>query len=143
MNKKFIISWIVAFVVWTAGGFVVHVLWLSGDYEKLANLARPEEAQEALMHFMLLAHVLMAGAFVWIYQRGNENKPWMEQGLRYGIAIALLAPIPTYMMYYVVQPTSGMLTIKQLTADSVVVILVALIVAFLNKPTAISSGDAA
>ncbi len=142
MNKKFIISWIVAFVVWTAGGFVVHALWLSGDYEKLANLARPEEAQEALMHFMLLAHVLMAGAFVWIYQRGNENKPWMEQGLRYGIAIALLAPIPTYMMYYVVQPTSGMLTIKQLTADSVVVILVALIVAFLNKPTANSSGDA-
>jgi hypothetical protein len=85
----------------------------------------------------------MAGAFVWIYQRGNENKPWMEQGLRYGIAIALLAPIPTYMMYYVIQPTSGMLTIKQLTADSVVVILVALIVAFLNKPTALSSGDAA
>lgn len=143
MNKKFIISWVVAFVVWTAGGYVVHVLWLSGDYERLANLARPEEAQEALMHFMLLAHVLMAGAFVWIYQRGIENKPWMEQGLRYGIAIALLAPIPTYMMYYVVQPTSGMLTIKQLTADSVVVILVALIVAFLNKPTAISSGDAA
>ena len=143
MNKKFIISWVVAFVVWTVGGFVVHVLWLGGDYEKLANLARPEEAQEALMHFMLLAHVLMAGAFVWIYQRGNENKPWMEQGLRYGIAIALLAPIPTYMMFYVVQPTSGMLTIKQLAADSVVVILVALIVAFLNKPTAISSGDAA
>jgi hypothetical protein len=143
MNKKFIISWVVAFVVWTAGGYVVHVLWLSGDYERLANLARPEEAQEALMHFMLLAHVLMAGAFVWIYQRGIENKPWMEQGLRYGIAIALLAPIPTYMMYYVVQPTSGMLTIKQLTADSVVVILVALIVAFLNKPTAISSSEAA
>ncbi len=143
MNKKFIISWVIAFVVWTAGGFVVHVLWLSDDYEKLANLARTEEAQEALMHFMLLAHVLMAGAFVWIYQRGIENKPWMEQGLRYGIAIALLAPIPTYMMYYVIQPTSGMLTIKQLTADSVVVILVALIVAFLNKPIAVSSGDAA
>ena len=31
------------------------------------------------------------GAFVWIYPRGTENKPWVQQGLRFGIAIALAA----------------------------------------------------
>ena len=136
MNKKFFISWAVVFVVWFVGSFLVHVLMLGETYAGLTNMMRPEAESEALFHFMVLAHVLMAGAFVWIYQRGNEDKPWMEQGLRYGIAIALLAPIPTFMIYYVVQQTPGMLAIKQSIGDSVVVIVVALVVAFLNKAPA-------
>jgi len=136
MNKKFLISWLVVFVVWFVGSFLVHVLMLGETYAGLTNMMRPEAEAQELFHFMFLAHVLMAGAFVWIYQRGNEDKPWMEQGLRYGIAIALLAPIPTFMIYYVVQQTPGMLAVKQSIGDSVVVIVVALVVAFLNKAPA-------
>ena len=136
MNKKFLISWGAVFVVWFVGSFLVHGLMLGETYAELTNMMRPEAEAEALFHFMLLAHVLMAGAFVWIYQRGHEDKPWMAQGLRYGIAIALLAPIPTFMIYYVVQQTPGMLAVKQSIGDSVVVIVVALVVAFLNKAPA-------
>ena len=136
MNKKFLISWGAVFVVWFVGSFLVHVLMLGETYDGLTNMMRPEAEAEALFHFMLLAHVLMAGAFVWIYQRGHEDKPWMAQGLRYGIAIALLAPIPTFMIYYVVQQTPGLLAVKQSIGDSVVVIVVALVVAFLNKAPA-------
>ena len=32
----------------------------------------------------------MAGAFTWIYARGVENKPWLGQGLRFGVAVAFL-----------------------------------------------------
>jgi hypothetical protein len=85
------------------------------------------------MHFMLLAHVIMAAAFVWIYQRGREAKPWLQQGLRYGIAIALLAPIPMFMIYYVVQPTPAALAIKQAIGDSVILLVLGVLVAFLNK----------
>jgi len=81
----------------------------------------------------LLAHVLMAGAFVWIYERGKEDKPWMQQGLRFGIAIALLAPIPTFMIYYTVQQTPGMLAVQQSIGDSLLVIVVALVTAFLGR----------
>ncbi len=35
--------------------------------------------------------IISWGAFVWIYQRGTEDKPWVQQGLRFGIAIALVA----------------------------------------------------
>ncbi len=133
MNKKFLISWVVAFVVWMAGSFLVHVLWLGETYAGMTNMMRPEAEAQALFHFMLLAHVLMAAAFVWIYQRGCEDKPWMEQGLRFGIAIAVLAPIPTFMIYYTVQQTPGMLAVQQSIGDSVVVIVLALVVAFLNK----------
>ena len=91
------------------------------------------EEQAGLFHFTLIAHVLMAGAFVWIYQRGNEDKPWLAQGLRFGVAIAIMAPIPTYMIYYAVQQTPEMLAISQSIGDSAVVIVVALVAAFLNR----------
>jgi hypothetical protein len=136
MDKKFLISTVAVFVVWMLGSFLVHGLWLTSTYETLSNMMRPLEEQESLFHFMLIAHVLMAGAFVWIYQRGNESKPWMQQGLRFGIAIALLAPIPTFMVYYSVQQTPGMLAVQQSIGDSVVVIIVGLVTAFLNRKTA-------
>ncbi|MCH7537507.1 MAG: hypothetical protein IID57_06595 [Proteobacteria bacterium] len=136
MNKKFLVSSIAVFVVWMIGSFLVHVLWLGPTYEGMTNIMRPAAEQEAMMHFMLIAHVMMAGAFVWIYERGKEDKPWMQQGLRFGIAIALLAPIPTFMIYYTVQQTPAMLAVQQSIGDSVVVIVVALVAAFLSRSNA-------
>ena len=78
------------------GSFGVHGAWLSDIYATMPNIMRTETDSQALFHFMLLAHIVMAGAFVWIYQRGTEDKPWAQQGLRFGVAIALLAPVPMF-----------------------------------------------
>ena len=72
------------------GGVVVHGMLLKGDYLALPNLFRPEAEAGALFPLMILAHVLMAGAFVWIYARGVEPKPWLAQGVRFGLAVALM-----------------------------------------------------
>ena len=133
MNKKFFISWIVAFVVWMAGSFALHGWYLVDTYQAMTDIMRPEAESQGLMHFMLLAHVMMAGAFVWIYQRGISDAPWLQQGLRFGVAIAIMAPIPTYTIYYVVQNMAGSLAVSQIIGDSIVVIVVALVVAFINK----------
>ena len=138
MNKNFLISWVVVFVVWMAGSFLVHGVWLAETYAAMTNMSRPEEEQMGLFHFMLLAHVLMAGAFVWIYQRGTESKPWTQQGLRFGIAIAIFGPIPTFMIYYTVQQTPGVLAVQQMIGASVLVVILGLIVAFLNRDSAVS-----
>ncbi len=55
---------------------------------------------------------------------------------RFGIAVALLAPIPMFMIYYVVQQKSAALAIRQSIGDGVVVIVVALVAAFLNRRSA-------
>jgi len=136
MNKKFAISWVAVFVVWMAGSFAVHGAWLSDLYGTLPNIMRTEAESQALFHLMLLAHIVMAGAFVWIYQRGAEDKPWLPQGLRFGIAIALLAPIPMFTIYYVVQQIPGALAVRQSIGDSLVVIVVALVAAFVNRDSA-------
>ena len=135
MNKKFLISWLAIFVVWMLGSFVVHGMLLGADYANAtAGLMRTDAEQPGLFHWMLIAHVIMAGAFVWIYNRGAEDKPWMRQGMRYGLAVALLAAAPTYMIYYTVQPIAGMLVVKQIVFDSALLLILGMVVAFLNKP---------
>lgn len=136
MNKKFLVSWAVVFIVWMAGSFALHGVWLGESYAALTNLYRPEERQMDLFYLMVIAHVMLAGAFVWIYQRGNENRPWLAQGVRFGIAVAVLAPIPTFMIYYVIQPLPSNLVITQIIGETVLCVILGMVVAFLNKPAA-------
>jgi hypothetical protein len=136
MNKKFFIAWAVVFVAWMAGSFVVHGVLLHDDYAQLPNLFRPEAEAQQYFPLMILAHVILAGAFAWIYARGVESKPWLAQGLRFGVAVALLTIVPTYMIYYVVEPMPGMSVVKQIVFDGILVTLLGAIVAFMYRPSA-------
>jgi hypothetical protein len=131
MNKKFLVAWLVVFVLYMAGGIVVHGVILGDDYTA-TGLMRPEAEAEKLMHLMILAHVLMSGAFVWIYARGVENKPWLGQGLRFGLAVAVLF-VPIYIIYYVVQPTPGELAAKQIVLETILTLVLGAVVAFLYR----------
>lgn len=135
-NKKFLIAWAVLFVVWMVGSFVVHGTLLRADYAQLANLFRPEAEAGKYFPLMILAHVLLAGAFVWIYLRGRENKAWLGQGIRFGIAVALLTVVPTYVIYYVVQPMPGAMVVKQIVFDGCLIVILGAVAAFMLKETA-------
>jgi hypothetical protein len=136
MNKKFIIAWIVLFIAWFMGSFVVHGVLLSSDYMQLTDLFRTEADQQKHFPLMILAHLILSGAFVWIYARGAEAKPWLAQGVRFGVAVALLTIVPTYMIYFVVQPMPGALVIKQIVFDGVLMIILGTIVAWLYRNAA-------
>jgi hypothetical protein len=132
MNKKFLIAWVVVFVLWMAGGILVHGILIGPDYMAMGTM-RPEAEQQSLMGLMLLAHAILAGAFVWTYARGVENKPWLGQGLRFGFAIACIAVIPTYLIYYVVQPTPGAVAVKQIVFDTILTTLLGAVTAWLYR----------
>ena len=133
MNGKFCLAWVVVFVVMMAGGFVVHGTILHDEYGKLPNLFRTDTDAQAHFPLMILAHVIMAGAFVWIYTRGIEAKPWLAQGIRFGVAVALLTCVPMYLIYYVVQPIPGALVGRQIVYDTIWMMLVGVVVAFLYR----------
>lgn len=133
MNKKFVIAWIVVFIAWMVGSFVIHGLVLGNDYAAMPQLFRPDADAQKYFPLMLLAHVILAGALVWIYARGVEAKPWAAQGMRFGIAAALLTVVPTYLIYYVVQPTPGAMAIKQIVFSAILLVLLGMLVAFLYR----------
>ncbi|MFN2645556.1 MAG: hypothetical protein ABR570_11230 [Burkholderiales bacterium] len=140
MNKRFYIAWLVVFIAWFMGSFLVHDLLLHDDYASLGNLFRREEDAKHLLPLMLLAHLVMSGAFVWIYARGVEARPWLGQGLRYGVAIALLTTVPWYLIYYVVQPMPGATVAKQIVFEAILVLVLGAIVAFMYRATPAKSG---
>ena len=135
MNKKFVIAWIVLFVAWFVGSFVVHGVLLRPDYMQLSSLFRIESDQQRYFPLMILAHVILSGAFVWIYARGVESKPWLSQGLRFGIAVALLTIVPSYLIYFVVQPMPAAVVVKQILFDGVLMLILGAIVAWLYRDT--------
>jgi hypothetical protein len=106
---------------------------LHDEYGKLPNLFRPEAEAQGNMPLMILAHVIMAGAFVWIYSRGIEAKPWLAQGVRFGLAVALLMSVPVYMIYYVVQPMPGSLAVRQVVYDSIMMVIVGIATAWVYR----------
>ena len=138
MNKTFWLAWLVVFIAWFMGSFLVHGVLLHDDYMALQGkgLFRSEQDSQQYFHFMILAHVMLSGAFVWIYSRGVEAKPWLAQGARFGVAVAFLTTIPLYTIYYVVQPMPGMVVLKQIVLDSALMLILGVIVALIyRQPT--------
>lgn len=136
MDKRFFVAWVVVFVVWMAGSFVVHGVLLGAHYAKLPNLFRPESDAQKYFPLMILAHVILAGAFVWIDRPGREDKPVVAQELRFGLAVALLTVVPTYAIYYVVQPMPGAMVVKQIVFDGILLLVLSAVAAALSKPRA-------
>ena len=132
-DKKFWISFVIALVVTMLGGGAVHAGWLAGDYAALPNIMRTAEDGDAHFHFMVIAHVLMAGGLAWIYRVGRKDGDWVGQGLRFGVAIALVSAVPYFMIYHGVAQFPMDLMVKQIIGDTVTLLAAGLAVAFVNK----------
>jgi len=130
---KLIVSAIVMFIMTFALSWFVHGFLLYGDYMQMIGAMRKPEDTHALMGWMVLAHALFATAFAWIYLRGREDKPWLAQGIRYGIAIAVLAIAPVYLIYHVVTPVPLAVAFKQIVFDTIRVVLMGIVVAWINR----------
>jgi hypothetical protein len=133
MNLRFVVSVVVLFIWTMLAGMVVHGILLGPDYTALTNLYRPEAEQQGNMLWMVIAHVSMAIGLTWVYRMGKEERPWLMQGVRFGIAIFFLMNLSIYLIYYAVQPMPGMLAVKQICFDGVAGILTGIITAFVNR----------
>jgi MFS superfamily sulfate permease-like transporter len=133
MRWKFVISVVVMFVMLFLLGWGVHGTWLAGDYAKLPSLTRPMPEVWNRFPFMLLAQLLTAVGFTWIYLKGKEAKPWLAQGIRYGVAIAVLTTIPVNLVHYVVMPFPPELVLKQASFDVATIILMGIVLAWINR----------
>lgn len=133
LDRKFLLSAVAVLVLLWFGGYFVHGVLLHSEYARLPNLMRPMSDFTTYWPFMLLARVLTALAFTWVYLKGMESGPWLGQGLRYGIAVAVMMLIPSYLIYYVVMPFPLSLVIKQIVFDSILFMILGVAVAWINR----------
>jgi hypothetical protein len=131
-TKRLVLTIIVVFVVACLTGFLIHAYLLQADYMAIKEHYRPEGQEK--MIFINLAYLSFAIGSVWIYANGVENKPWLGQGVRFGLAMALVLAIPSFFIAYAVQPVPSALMVKQILFETADKILLGIITAALYRP---------
>ena len=133
MNKiRLLLTIVVVFVVANFTGYFIHAVWLKQDYMPVANLYRPEGQEK--MVFIILAYLSFAVGSVWAYAHGVENKPWLGQGLRFGLVLWLILSVPWFFITYAVQPIPALLLAKQVIMEGIDKIVLGVIIAALYRP---------
>ena len=133
MNKTFVLSVVAVFVTSMILGVVVHHMLLGQEYAKLVYLFRKPDDAQAHFPFMIAAHIVMAIGWTWIYRIGRENRPWLGQGVRFGIAVAFICTIPMYLIYFAVQPYPSDMVAMQIVLDTIASVILGIVVAAVNR----------
>lgn len=120
-------------------GFVVHGLLLAGDYAPLiGTLLRTQEDSQHYFPWMIVADLLIGFTMTWLYRFGfSEGRTTAAQGLRFGLAVALLSVVPLHLIYYSVQPTPAVLVVKQVIFDTIRFMLLGVLIAYLQPRRAV------
>jgi hypothetical protein len=116
MNRtRLVLTIIVIFVLANLTGYFIHAIWLHADYLPMANLYRAEGQEKML--WIVLAYVSFAIGSVWVYAQGVGDKPWLGQGIRFGMLMWLILAVPSFFIAYAVQPVPAILMSKQVLSE--------------------------
>jgi hypothetical protein len=133
MSRSFVFATVAAFVVSFILSFIAHGLILAGEYTLLPGVYRGPQLRPGLFALLLLAQLVMAAAMVAIYRRGVEDRPWLGQGVRFGLLAAALSVVPCYLIGYVVTNIPGMLAVQQIVFETIIVVAMAVTVAWFHR----------
>ena len=126
-NGRIITAIVVIFVLSCVFGTLIHAVLLKSDYDALPNVFRASTDVKLLLIFV--AYLAFAIGSVWMYSHGVEDRPWLGQGVRFGIAVWLVLAVPSFLIAYAVQPLPESLVWKQLLYELVNKIVLGIVTA--------------
>ena len=131
MDGKFFLAAIAAFILQFVLGLLFHGVLLAPDYTALSAVYRSPQA--AMFWIMVVAMLIMSAAMVTIYRFGRQDRPFLGQGIRFGLMIAAVSVIPLYMIGYAVTNIPAALAIKQIVLETITVTAMGVVVAWFHK----------
>jgi len=127
--KKLVLAIVAAYIVLMATGYVVHDVWLMPDYNAIPASHRDAAGIQHRFWAMAVGQFFFAAMFAYIYTRGRETKPWLAQGIRYGIVMSFMTVIPYSLGEYVIYLIPHSLAVKWMIAGTIQLIITGLVVA--------------
>jgi len=128
----------VVFATLVVAGVLIHVMWLGSTYQGMRDDGfsfRTPDAIRYRLWLIWLSDLLYAILFVWVYNSGREAKPWLGQGLRYGVLMTLFTIVPSALNEYVTYNLGHMLVVKWMAAEGLVLVALGLVVAVICDKT--------
>lgn len=105
MKKKIMIASVVVFVLFLIMDYVLHGILLRDLYAVTEHLWRPSGSAQKLVWIVLAVDAAIAFLLAWLFAKGWETgKPWLGQGLRFGLAVGLLFSLPMGFSMYAMMP---------------------------------------
>jgi hypothetical protein len=129
--KRLLLTAIAVYVVGFLVAFLFHDVLLGKDYQAISALLRPEA--EMKMAYIIVGYAFWALGIAWLYGKGVEAKPWVAQGLRFGLALACVWAVPWDLVNYATLPIPFALAMKGLAADVVNALACGLVAAAINR----------
>lgn len=134
--KKLLLAIVTAYIVLMLTNYLVHGVWLAADYAAIPASHRSPEAIQHRFWAMAIGQFFFAAMFAYIYTRGHESKPWLVQGIRYGIIMTFMTVVPYSLTEYVVYIVPYQLAIKWMIAGAIQLIILGLLVAGISTEQA-------
>lgn len=133
MDKRFWICGTVVSFVALLLSFLVHGVLLAPDYATLAHEYRDARDGARQLPWVLLAHALLGFAMTWIFSQGfSQRGQSLRQGVRFGLAMALVAAIPGCLLAYAAQPLPAGFIARQAAFGTASMLLLGLLLAWLQ-----------
>ncbi len=127
--KKYAGATVATFLIVVATNWFVHGYLLQSRYQRIVLTFRPIEVIRARMWIVLVGELLFSIAFVYVYARGLEPKPWLGQGIRYGAVIWLMTVVPAALAEFVTFYIPHRLTLDWIGAGLVQLLMAGVVVA--------------
>lgn len=131
--KKLVLAIVVAYIVLMGTNYLVHEIWLMPDYNAIPASHRTAAGIQHRFWLMCVGQLFFAAMFAYIYTRGREAKPWLAQGLRYGVVMTFMTVVPYSLSQYVVYIVPHVLAIKWIIAGCIQLLILGAIVAAICK----------
>jgi Protein of unknown function (DUF1761) len=128
--KRTSLAFVLIFVLTAVTNFLIHGMLLQGVYQQSAGLMREPQDGQSHAPFLLVAFFVFSIAFVWLYPQSTSSGSWMMHGLRYGVAVWLIATVSRYFIYYAIQPWPFSTVLLQLGYELVATLLLGVVLAF-------------
>jgi hypothetical protein len=82
-----------------------------------ASVWRTPQDQTSRVWAMMLSVLIYVIGAVWIYAQGVKSKPWVGQGIRFGILLAMVVVVYGSLSGWVILPVPHMLVVKWIIGE--------------------------
>jgi hypothetical protein len=131
--KKILVAFIVVYVVGMIYNYLVHGVLLTGAYEAVKSVFRPEADMNRLMWVQFITAFFISFFLVYIFAKGYQGRGIME-GVRYGLVMWAFVSVPMNFGQYMVYPLPYSLVWIWLISDLVIFVITGIIICLIYKP---------
>jgi hypothetical protein len=127
---------VVATVVDAVYGFLVWGTLLAGEFGRYVYVFRPPEVGPSYLPFIFLGILLAMFVAAYIYAKGYEGGPGVQEGLRFGVCLGVFVVGALYFVDYAVLQIGRKLAAFMAIAGFVEWVIAGTIIGVVYKPTA-------